>query len=234
MASATTIQPSPSSFVYEQLIAQVRAIQQLATGIDKVLHDRLESEPNKRDGLTFRTFTFIDPYGNKMTHEHMDQELIADVLRKYKKNYVPKYLHKWIKIGNREQTAILPIVECDATSNLSTFANETEFVAYGELPVFIGRYETAIPTKLLLRVSVVDTIETIKTQIEELGRSGEVELRYHTFDGSGRPTASDWEQGQAVRAEATVASLRLYQENCIVMAKIPTSTVSDKLSCFMC
>ena len=234
MASAAVIRPSPSTFIYENLIERVKAIQQLATGIDKVLRDQLTDEQIKRNGLKFRTFTFVDPFGNKMTHEHMDQQLIADVLRKYKKDYVPKYLHKWIKIGIREQTAILPIAECDATSNLSTFANETEFVAYGELPVFIGRYETAIPTKLLLRVSVVDTIETIKTQIEELGRSGEVELRYHTFDGSGRPTASDWEQGQAVRAEATVASFRLYRENCIVMAKISTSTVNDKLACYIC
>jgi hypothetical protein len=224
------IQPLQSSFVYENLIARVKAIQQLATSIDAALHNRLNSEPNKRDGLKFRTFTFVDPYGNKMVHEHMDQELIANVLQKYKKDYVPKYLQRWIKIGIREPTTIVPIAKCDATSNLCRFTNGTEFVSYADLPVWIGRYETAIPTKLLLRVSMMDTIETIKHQVEERGRSGEVELRYHTVNGSGRPSAIDWEQGQMLSVQATVMSLRLYQENCTVMAKLPTTTVNDQLS----
>ena len=232
MASATAIRPSRSSFVYEDLVARVKAIQQLAIGIDTLLRDRFNDESIKRDVLKFRTFAFIDPYGNRTIHEHMEQELISNVLRKYKKDYLPKYLQKWMKIGIRESTAIVPIPECGATSNLCAFVNETEFVAYGELTVWLGRYETAIPNELLLRVSVMDTIETIKQRVEERGQSHGIELRHYTTNKPGRPTAIDWERGKALDADATIMSLRLYQENCVVMAKISPKTVNDTLSLY--
>ena len=226
MASAAVIRPLPSSFVYEHLIAQVKAIQQLATGIDTALRDRLKSEANKRDGLKFRTFTFVDPYGNKMIHEHMDQELIADVLRKYKKDYVPKYLQKWIKIGIQGQTTISPVHECDLRLNLREFTHGTEFIAYGDLTVWLGRYGETVPTTLSLQVSVMDTIEKIKTQMEERRRPGAIELKSRILDGSNEPTENDWKEGKELRPEETLMSLRLYQENCVVLAKMTGETVS--------
>jgi hypothetical protein len=226
MASAALLRPSQSSFVYENLIAQVRTIQQLATGIDTTLQDRLSRQPNKRDGLQFRTFTFIDPYGNKMTHEHMDQELIGNVLRKYKKDYVPKCLQKWIKIGIRQPTKISPVSESDLRLNLSEVTNGTEFITYGDLNVWIGRDGVAAPTMLTLQVSVMDTIEKIKTQIEERRRPGPIELKSHTLNGSKEPTEIDWQQGKAICSEETIMSLQLYQENCIIMVRPTDETVN--------
>ena len=226
MASATVLRPSPSSFVYEDLIARVKAIQQLSTGIDTTLRDRLTKEPDKQAGLKFRTFTFIDPYGNRMVHQHLEQELIGNILKKYKKDYVPKYLQQWINIGIQGQTTNLPVPEGDLRMNLCEFANDTVFVAYGELTVWYGRYGTAVPSKLSLQVSVMDKIEKIKKKIEERIQPGPSELKSHTLNGSEVPTEEDWQKGKELLPEETIMSLRLYQENCIVMANVTAETVN--------
>ncbi len=65
----------------------------------KFLNDRQKGEKMIRNELKSRSLTIIDPYGDPVSKKYMDHELISTVLQKYKKNYVPKYLHHWIKFG---------------------------------------------------------------------------------------------------------------------------------------
>ncbi len=49
--------------------------------------------------LQSRSLIFIDPYGNQIINEHMDHESIHKVIKKYKKDYVPKYYNNGYEVA---------------------------------------------------------------------------------------------------------------------------------------
>jgi hypothetical protein len=99
----------PTTFVYEDLISKVQMIQNQMNNIQIVLTNRWKIEKRKRDELKSRSLVFIDPYGNRTVIKHMDHEFIHNVINKYKKDYVPKYLQRWIKVGIMKDNIILPL-----------------------------------------------------------------------------------------------------------------------------
>ncbi|CAF4570617.1 unnamed protein product, partial [Didymodactylos carnosus] len=100
MTTIAAIPAVPSSFGYNDLVSQVQAIQYQMVQMENEINSRLENETKKQSQLKFRSITFRDPYGNQMVNEHMDHELINKITRKYKINYVPKYLQRWAQIGS--------------------------------------------------------------------------------------------------------------------------------------
>ena len=99
MASTAVLPKMPESFIYEDLVSHVQNIQNQILQMNKVLDDRWVNQKKTRQEFKSRSITFVDSYGNRITNQYMDHELIATVFKKYKKNYVPKCLHKWIRIG---------------------------------------------------------------------------------------------------------------------------------------
>jgi hypothetical protein len=83
----------PITFVYEDLISTVQM-----NNIKVVLTNRWKTEKRKRDELKSRSLVFVDPYGNRTVNKHMDHEFIDHIIKKYKQDYVPKYLQQWIKM----------------------------------------------------------------------------------------------------------------------------------------
>ncbi|CAF2045554.1 unnamed protein product, partial [Rotaria magnacalcarata] len=89
----------PTSFVYKELVLHVQTIQQQMIKLAKFIDDQCKTDEKIREKLKSRSFTFVDPYGNPTTNEYFDHEIISTIFNKYKKDYVPKYLQKWIKLG---------------------------------------------------------------------------------------------------------------------------------------
>jgi hypothetical protein len=84
------------SFIYEDSFSHVEKIRDSTNDMKDMLDRRCQIELNE---LKSRSLIFIDPYGNHMIDQHFDHELIINIFKKYKEDYIPKYLQSWIGIG---------------------------------------------------------------------------------------------------------------------------------------
>jgi hypothetical protein len=220
MASAAVISTMPTSFVYEDLVSQVQTIQNQMTELENILDNQWKTEKKIQNELKSRSLTFIDPYGNRTVSKYMDHELISKIMKKYIKDYVPKYLQQWIKIGTINQNSISPLNECELKSTVSKYTNGHQFIAYGEVIVWVGSYEDPWPRQIVLRVLLMDSMEKIKMQIKEHRQFTNIELKSCIIDQNVKPNATNWTEGTSLKSEDNILSCQLYQNNCVIMAKI--------------
>jgi hypothetical protein len=229
--AVTTISRVPTSFVYEDLISQVELIQQQMIEMIKSLDDRWKNEKKIRNQLKSRSLVFFDPYGNRTASKYMDHELIGTIFQKYKKDFVPRYLHQWIKIGTMDGNVISPLSDYELKSIVSKYDDGHQFITYGEVIVWIGNYEYLPPQKFVLRVLVTDDVEKIKMQLKEQRTFTNIELKSFIINQNAKPNKKEWDNGITLRSEDTIMSAQLYQDNCIIMAKI----MREKVNCdFVC
>ncbi|CAF0779739.1 unnamed protein product [Rotaria sordida] len=135
MAAADVISTMSTSFVYEDLVSQVQNIQYQMLQMENILDNQWKTEKKIQNELKSRSLTFIDPYGNRTVNKYMDHESINKVLRKYKRDYVPKYLQEWTKIGTMNENIISSLNECELKSTVSNYVNGHQFITYGEVIV---------------------------------------------------------------------------------------------------
>jgi hypothetical protein len=231
MAAATVISSISSSFVYEDLVSKVQIIQNQIFNIQHVLNNRWKNEKRKRDELKSRSLVFIDPYGNRAMNKCMDHEFIHIVIQKYKKDYVPKYLQKWIKIGIMKENMILPLNDYQLKSIVSHFVNGYEFMTYGEVTIWMGTYDNALVRKIVKRVMVTDNVKTIEEQLKKGREFDNIELK--SCITNAQPNEENWNEGTILKSEDTVISCQLYEENCIIMAKVTKVKVNHLLFRFL-
>ncbi|CAF1038543.1 unnamed protein product [Adineta steineri] len=222
MAAADVISNIPSSFIYEDLVSQVQAIQYQIIEMENSINNQLQIDKKVRNELKSRSLTFIDPFGNRTTNNYMDHESISKIIRDFKETYVPKYLHQWIRIGTKNDDIISPLDESELKSTVSEYENGQEFVSYGEIPVFIGKYEDFQPQRIVINMLLTDNIEKIKLKIKQrrLRPPADFELKSCIIDPNKKPNISNWKQGTILKSEETIMSSQLYQNNCVVLAKI--------------
>ncbi|CAF1000758.1 unnamed protein product [Didymodactylos carnosus] len=220
MATVAAIPAVPTSFVYDDLISQVQAVQYQIAEIENLLNTRLENEIKERDQLKFHALTFVDPYGNQMINKHMNHEMISKIIRKYKKDYVPKYLQRWIQVGTMDHGVIAPLTDCELRSSVSEYINLSgrRFVADGEVTVWFGSYEDSTLNKFVINHMLMDNMEKIRLQINK--RCTNVELKSCTLNQCGELNNSDWDKGKTLKCDDTVMSSKLYENNCVLMAKV--------------
>ncbi|CAF4230023.1 unnamed protein product, partial [Adineta steineri] len=102
MSNSLTATVNPTgitSFVYEDLILHIQAVQNQMIEISKFLDDQRKIDKE----LKSRSLTFVYPYGNSTVQKYMDHEQLSTIFRKYKKEYIPKYLQQWVKFGKMNQ-----------------------------------------------------------------------------------------------------------------------------------
>jgi hypothetical protein len=220
MATAAAISQLPTSFIYEDLISKSQAIQYQLVEIENVLNDRCKNKKTLPDELKSRTLVFIDPYGNRIANKYMDHELIHKLIKKYKKDYVPKYLHQWIKIGTINNGVISPLEDSELKSTVSHYANDYQFIAYGEIKVSLeidGHFRSS---KLHLKTLLSDDMNKIRAQIRNHRQFDDVELKYCTMDQNPMPDQELWDQATKLNLNDTLLSCKLFQDNCVVIAKL--------------
>jgi len=226
MAAAAVMSTLPSSFVYEDLLSHVQAIQKQISEIGNILDDQWKNKKKMQDELKSHPLTFIDPYGNQMIDQYMDHESIDKLTKQYKKNYVPKYLKTWIKIGTMNENGISSLTDCDLKSTVSNYTDGSQFIAYGEVTLWIGSYNNCSPQKCVLRVLLMDNMEKIKLRIKEQQHFNNLELKLGETTGNTVPNEKDWNEGTIFKLEDTIMSCRLYENNSIIMAKVSKQKVN--------
>lgn len=226
MATAAVMSSLSSSFVYEDLVSHVQTIQKQMNEISNTLDDTWKNKKMVRNELKSRSVIFIDPYGNSMIDQYMDHESIDKLIKSYKKNYIPRYLKDWIKIGTIFDNAILPLKDCDLKSIVSTYTNDYQFVAYGEVTLWIVGYEMCPPQEFSLRVLLIDNMEKIKLRIEQQEHVYNIELKLNTIDENAVPDDKNWNEGTAFKLEDTIMSCRLYENKSVIIAKVIRSKVN--------
>ncbi|CAF4201449.1 unnamed protein product, partial [Rotaria sordida] len=179
--------------------------------ITKFLEDQWEYEKKVQNELKSRLLTFIDPYGNSIVDKYVDHQLINTVLKKYKKDYVPKYLKKWIKIGTMKENVISPLSDYELKSTVSKYVDNYQFITYGEVTVWIGTYENLPPRQQQQQVT-------------------SIELKSLIINENTRPNKESWNEGRTLKLDDTILSWQLYQDNCVIMAKLIKEKTNDTAS----
>ena len=224
-ATAVVISSKSSSFVYEDLVSHVQNIQNQIHDIDNVLENRCKDK-TIQNGLKSRSSIFTDPYGNDMVEQHMDHESIDKLTRQYKRNYVPRYLKQWIKIGTMNGSGICSLTDGELKSTVSNYPHLHKFIAYGELILWIGSYNQCAPQKFILRVLLMDNMEKIKLRIKEQHGINNVELRVCNNNGNTVPNEKHWSEGTILKLEDTIMSSRLHENSYNIMAKFTKQIVN--------
>ena len=118
MTTTLTLKNS-ESFIYEDLVLRIQTIQhQMIEGI-KYLDDQMMKAKTIQNQLKSHPLIIIDPYGNPITERYIAHELIHGVVKKFKKNHVPKYLQQWIRFGQMVENEIIPLNESKLNSNVA-------------------------------------------------------------------------------------------------------------------
>jgi hypothetical protein len=233
MATAAVISTMPSSFIYEDLILKVQSIQKQMIEIENVLNNRWKNEEKIQNELKSRSLTFIDPHGNRMSVKFMDHELISKVIRKYKKDYIPKYLQQRIQIGIMNDNIILPLTDSDLKSTVSDYANGKEFITYADITIWIGYSTHLWNLGITQRVRMTDKMEKIQIQINKHRQFDRIELKSCIINENTGPTEEEWNRGKILTLEDTIMSAQLYQDKCAVVAKIIREKVNYSFLYFL-
>jgi len=224
---AAAIPKSSSSFIYEDLVSHVQTIRNQTIDFKNILDNRCKKETNLFNELKTRSLTFIDPYGNHMKDNHLDHELISKVFTKCMKDYVPKYLQSWIEIGTMNENIISSLNNFELNSAVSNYANDYQFIAYGQITIWIGSYKYSSPHQFAMRVLLTDNMDKIKTRIAQLGQFTHIQLKSCTINENTKPNEKSWNEGIALKSEDTILSCQLYKDNCIIMGNLGQEKVND-------
>jgi hypothetical protein len=229
---ATAIPKLSSSFIYEDLVSHIQTIGNQMLEIENILSNRWKNEKRKRDELKSRSLIFIDPYGNRKVSEHMDHELINNIIRKYKKDYVPKYLQEWIQIGTMKENIILPLNDFELKSNVSYYVNGYQFTTYGEAIISISMDEIFQYEVFALSVLLTDNMENIKIKIKDRLQITDMELKLWMININTKVNENIWNEGTMLKSEDTILSCQLYQDDCVIIVKIIPEKVISKMFFF--
>ena len=220
-----------TSFVYEDLVFQTQNIQNQIELANKILDDQWrQSQKKTSQDFQSRSFTFIDPHGIRTNDKFMDHELISTVFRKYKKEYVPRYLKPWIKFGLVNENSITELNEEQLQSTVSKFENGTVFSTYVLVAVLVGNYQKMQPRRVLLTLPPLTNMETIKEELKKTHSCLDIELRFFTSKESIIRELLQWNNGTTLQLEGNIISYKLYENNNYIMAKLIENNVSNKLS----
>lgn len=218
----------PTSFIYEDFVSHIETVQDQINGITTFVDEQQKNDKKVQNELKSRSLTFVDLYGNPIVKKYMDHELIGTVLRKCKKNYVPKYFHQWVKFGRIIENVILPLDDCELKSTVSKYAGGYQFVAYGEVNLCVLRYGSyTVPLNFVIQVRLSDNMEKIERYIKERQIYTTINLKSSIVNQNIQPTKKDWNEGTALKSEDTIMSAQLYQDNCVIIAKIHNEKVSS-------
>ncbi|CAF1327737.1 unnamed protein product [Rotaria sordida] len=228
-ASTASLSRESKCYVNQDFIAHVQAMQRQIIETSKYLEIKWNNKKTRKH-LKSRSITFIDPYGNRLTNEYMDHEILGIVFKKYKKDYVPKYLQKWIKFGTMSEDIIKPSSYSTLTTSISQYSDRYQFVTYGDLNIFIEYHELIPRRQIVLHVLPTDTEEKIRMQIQKLFTRSNIQLKSFILDRDFQVKNLNWNDGIVLKADDTVLSSNLYEDQRIIIAKILAEKTDDAQS----
>ncbi|CAF3475943.1 unnamed protein product [Rotaria socialis] len=177
-ASSTTVESKEiTSFCYLDLVVRVQTIQHQKLESIKYLDEQCKNQKQLQNELKSRSLTLIDTYGIPIKRKYMDHESISAIVKGYKKNYVPKYLRQWVKIGRMNRNVISPLDESDLKLLVFECPDGCEFIMFGEMNILVSYSGDLSPVEVSLRVLVTDTIENVIIRLQKLHTLLNLELK---------------------------------------------------------
>ena len=202
--------------------------------IIKFLNDQWKNGKITRNQFSF---TFIRLHRSlwklKPSQQYMDHQLIGTVLKKYKEDYIPKYLQGWIQIGTMNQDCISPLKRSQLKLNVCEYPDGCQFIAHCKVNVWIKDVGCISAETFPLRVLLTDNISKIKEHIQRLQKCVDVELRLYTRDGKAGTYETIWQKSTPLKPEETIVSCKLYTQDCFILANLIKLDVSSIISLFL-
>ena len=230
MATTAVANKLPISFTYDNLVSQVELIRNQIVQYEKAIDDLCKDSSKLPTEVKTHSLVFIDCYGNQMINDEMDHQLMEKVVRKYKKQYIPKYLHEWVQIGIRHNGTDIPLSGIQLKKTVGDFHNRCPLVAYGLIAVWliddsnIGSRSLEIPVQLMDDAKMVE----IKAERYSLTRTA-LQLKLCTMSQSGKPNEQDWNDGKPLRPDDTILSCHLYRKDLCLLAKLSGNIVKSQI-----
>ena len=197
---------------YEDLVGHARSLQVQTAEMEKIIDERCRNQRKIPEELISRSLIFIDLYGNRLANEYLDHQLIRKVLKKCRKELIPKYLHSWIQIGVRQGEKIEVLQIDQLQSTVADYPAGQEFITFGEVTVRIGTVEHPALGKLKLKLFLMDRMEKVREEIRKHRTFQTIELRLCRVDPSITPTRTAWNEGKTLNSTETILSARLFEE----------------------
>lgn len=228
MASTAVLSPMPTSFVYEDLVSRIVNMQTQMIQANKTIEERSNNDKNAQRQLASRSFTFIDPFGNRIKNRYADHWTIHKVVQKFRREFCQKYLQSWIQIGLSNGDQLYPLSEDQLKQTVSTYPNDQEFIAFGTVQVFIINASHQSLQETTVRVLLNDKLEKFEKRIQDIrdhikkkpNTIRQIEMRVCSSDSSNQSNEQRWNQGNICRMDETVFSSQLYQTNSVIIARI--------------
>ena len=148
-------------------------------------------------------------------------------IKRYKKNYIPKYLQQCIEIGTMNEHTISSLNDFQLKSVVSNYSNTQPFISFTEITIYIGGYEYASPHPFTLPVILSDNIDKIKTRLAQLGQFTHIQLFSLVLNENAKPDKNSWNEGTILKAEDTILSCQLYKDNRVILGKIGDEKVDS-------
>ena len=225
MAVAAVTSPMPTSFVYEDLVSHVQTMQKQMIEVENILANLWTTNKKLQNELKSRSLIFLDHMGYRTIHNCMDHEQIGKVVRKYKENYIPKYLQRWVEFGTMRKNFISSLTDLQLKSTVSNYENGQEFVAYSEVMVWVVSCEYSVLRQTVMRVLLTDDMEKMKMKIRKRWQFTDIELKSCMIDGYATPTENNWSEGTLLKSDDTILSSQLFRKNCVIMGKVISNQV---------
>ena len=231
MGGTAAVPTKSTLFTYEGLVSQVEDIQKQMKQMEKILDHQRQKKRATETNLQSRSFVFIDPYGNKTTQKCLDHESINKILRRYKKDYVPKYLQQWIKIGSIGENEISPLTDCKLKSTVSKYEHGHQFATYVEVVARIKTSKDKHLAKLLLNVQLTDNMGQIKMKIMQQQNYKDVDLELFVFNRNEKSFSKKLTESTLLKSDETILSSHLYQNHLFILI---TDTQTIKVNYQLC
>jgi hypothetical protein len=111
-------------------------------------------------------------------------------------------------------------------STVSEYEDGHQFITYCEVTVWATNSDDFYLRKVVLRVLLTDNMEKIKIYLDERQQFTNIELKLCMVNSNVKPNKGTWNEGKTLKADDTIMSCQLYQDNCIIMATLMKTDVN--------
>ena len=225
MGSSTAESKTITSFRYDDVLGALQCIRTQMIDNESELSKRCKADKREASVLKSRRFTFIDPHGNAISTQQRDHESMDVVIKKFRKDYIPGYLKKWVKIGTSIPKKAFQYADVNLKSFVHEYPDGKEFFAYGQLTVWLDTVKEAVFVPTDLSVRLCDSMEEIKSRIQKSQFiQADLELRSCLIQDEAQPQAEQWRTGQRPRSIDTIMSCKFYEKDQRLLVKVILET----------
>ena len=181
--------------------------------IESELSNRCQADKTEATMLKSRRFTFIDPHGHPISTQQLDHESMDVVIKRFRNDYIPRFLKEWIKIGSAYN-------EVKLKSFVHDYPDGQQFVAYGQITVWAHVRCNFAFKSIVLSVQLCDSMEEIKSRLESRCSVADLELRSCRMQADEKPRAEHWENGHQLQSNDTIMSCKFYEKDQRLLVKV--------------